>query len=206
MNTKLEKYQGGNLQRQGDGHPPRPKTNGCQPLTSANHQGGEVHWAHHQHRQEADHQPQRQHQQPGAEGHDLERPHMGAQGQGDPPRGHMVHPGNGQWIQHHHQTVQALPHRMLVHPLQRGAGHPQQEAGDLLQLPAQGQADSLPKRSCGRDINTFTFSEICDQPQFCPHSCCMPDESTTCSKLLVANTSFKKLSAFIQVSGSTPQC
>ena len=53
-----------------------------QPLTSAHHQGGDVHRAHHQHRQEADHRPQRQLQQQRAEGDHLQRVHLGSQEQG----------------------------------------------------------------------------------------------------------------------------
>ena len=54
-----------------------------------------------------------------------------------------------QWLQHQYQAVQVVPNGMLVHPLQGGAGHAEQEAGDLLQLPAQGKADLEPQGSCG---------------------------------------------------------
>jgi len=61
------------------------------------------------------------------------------------------HLGHCQWVQHHHQAVQIVPNGMLVYPIQRGAGHAEQEAGDLLKLPAQSKADLEPKRSCGVD-------------------------------------------------------
>ena len=85
-----------------------------------------------------------------AEGDHLERTHLGTEGQGHRPRGHLVHPDHRQWVQHHHQAVQIVPNGMLVYPLQGGAGHAEQEAGDLLKLPAQSKADLEPKRSCGR--------------------------------------------------------
>ena len=47
-------------------------------------------------------------------------------------------------------AVQIVPNGMLVYPLQGGAGHTEQEAGDLLKLPAQSKADLESKRSCGR--------------------------------------------------------
>ena len=76
--------------------------------------------------------------------------HQWTKGQRHRPRGHLVHPGHRQRVQHHHQAVQIVPNGMLVYPLQGGAGHAEQEAGDLLKLPAQSKADLESKRSCGR--------------------------------------------------------
>ena len=80
----------------------------------------------------------------------LERTHQGTQGQGHRPRDHLVHPGHRQWVQHHHQAVQVVLDGMLVYPLQGGAGHAEQEAGDLLKLPAQSKADLESEGSRGR--------------------------------------------------------
>ena len=81
--------------------------------------------------------------------HTYGHPHMGAEGQGDPPRVDLVNLGHCQRVQHDHKAVQAVPSRVLVHLVQGGAGHPQQEAGDLLNMQTQGKAHTLAKRSRG---------------------------------------------------------
>ena len=46
--------------------------------------------------------------------------------------------------------MQIVPDGMLDHPLQGGAGHIEQEAGDLLKLPVQNKADLESEGSRGR--------------------------------------------------------
>ena len=74
---------------------------------------------------------------------------MGAEGQEHPLHPLLVHPHHGQWLQPLQQAVPPLPAREMVHPVPGGERHPQQEAGDLQQLQAQGQADAQPKGSQG---------------------------------------------------------
>ena len=59
---------------------------------------------------------------------------MGAQGQGHPLRAELVNLGYRQWVQHDHQAMQAVPLGVLVHPVQGGDGHVEQETGDILKL------------------------------------------------------------------------
>ena len=70
---------------------------------------------------------------------------MGAEGQGHPLQPHLVHPHHRQRLQPLKQAVPPLPPGEMVHPVPGGGRHPQQEAGGLQQLPAQGQAHPQPQ-------------------------------------------------------------